>query len=99
MKKKAKNSFTKETNSSVNTSSGLDISMLNVSGKCARDDTEMFVTVGVGKKKHFCMYYNTFQSKIIRHFERGHGNGLEVRVSSTRCKLSLFCIISMLDRP
>jgi len=54
--------------------------MLNVSGKCARDDTEMFVTsVGVGKKKHFCMYCNTFQSKIVRHLERVHGNELEVQ--------------------
>jgi len=80
MKKKAKNSLTKETNSSVNTSSGLDISMLNISGKCARDDTEMFVTsVGVGKKKHFCMYCNTFQSKIVRHLERVHGNELEIQ--------------------
>jgi len=37
----------------------------------------MFVTsVGVGKKKHFC---NTFQNKIIRHFEGVHGNELEVQ--------------------
>ncbi|KAM0725806.1 hypothetical protein ACS0PU_008532 [Formica fusca] len=77
----ATNSFARETNSSVNTSSGLDISMsLNTSGKCARDDAEMFVTsVGAGNKKHFCMYCNTFQSKIARHLERVHANELEVQ--------------------
>lgn len=53
---------------------------LNVSGKYARDDAEMFVTsVGEGKRKHFCSYCNTFQSKIARHLERVHANELEVQ--------------------
>jgi len=71
--------FAKGTNSSANTSSGLDISM-SLFGKSGRDDTEMFVTsVGAGNKKHFCMYCNTFQSKIARHLERVHANELEVQ--------------------
>ncbi|XP_077259749.1 uncharacterized protein LOC143896078 isoform X2 [Temnothorax americanus] len=73
---------TKErTNSSINVSSGLDISTsLNVSGKCARDDAEMFVlSTDAGKKKHFCMFCNTFQSKIARHLERVHAKELEVQ--------------------
>lgn len=74
-------SVIKETNCSTNTSSGLDISMsLNVSGKCSRDDAEMFVTsVGARKKKNFCMYCNTFQSKVARHLERVHANELDVQ--------------------
>lgn len=77
----ATNVVVKQTDKSANSFCGLDISMsLNVSGKCARDDTEMFVTsVGMGNKKHFCMYCNTFQSKIARHFERVHANELEVQ--------------------
>lgn len=75
----ATNSLAKETNSSENTSSGLVISM-SLFGKSARDDTEMFVTsVGAGNKKHFCMYCNTFQSKIAHHLERVHANELEVQ--------------------
>ena len=59
------NSLIKETNSSANTSSGLDISMsLNMSGKCARDDTEMFVTsVGAGIKKHSACIAIRFKAK------------------------------------
>jgi len=52
---------------------------LNISNKCARSDTEMFViSVDIRKEKHFCMYCNTFQSKIVRHFEKVHCNKLEV---------------------
>lgn len=59
----------------------MDISAsLNVSGKCARDDAEMFVlSTDAGKKRHFCMFCNTFQSKIARHLERVHSNELEVQ--------------------
>lgn len=40
----------------------------------------MFVlSTEVQKKKHFCMYCNTFQSKIARHLERVHSNELEVQ--------------------
>ncbi|XP_067211702.1 uncharacterized protein [Linepithema humile] len=40
----------------------------------------MFVlSADAGKKKHFCMYCNTFQSKIARHLERVHANELEVQ--------------------
>ncbi|XP_070168122.1 serine-rich adhesin for platelets-like isoform X2 [Polyergus mexicanus] len=84
----ATNSLARETNSSANTSSGLDISMsLNTSGKCARDDAEMFVTsAGAGNKKHFCMYCNMFQSKIARHLERVHANELEVQKFKHICQ-------------
>lgn len=51
-----------------------------MSGKCARDDAEMFVLLtDAGKKRHFCMYCNTFQSKIARHLERVHASELEVQ--------------------
>jgi len=54
--------------------------LLNISDKCAPNNTKMFVTsVAVRKKKHFYMYCNTFQSYIVRHFEKIHGNKLEVQ--------------------
>lgn len=87
------NSIVEKTNNStnINTSSGLDVStFINVSGKGARDDTEMFVLpLDAGKKKHFCMYCNTFQCKIARHLERVHGNELEVQKFKTLPKGSV----------
>ncbi|XP_025156880.1 uncharacterized protein LOC105191950 isoform X2 [Harpegnathos saltator] len=52
---KESNSIVEKTNNSTNTSGGLDVSMfINVSGKGARDDTEMFVLpLDAGKRKHF----------------------------------------------
>ncbi|XP_036150106.1 uncharacterized protein LOC118648017 isoform X2 [Monomorium pharaonis] len=67
----------------TNTSSGLDISNLHLSGTKMCDDAEMYVTESSGKqthsKKNCCYYCKKLQSKIARHLETVHSNEKEVK--------------------
>lgn len=70
-------------NKSIDKSSPEVSFTINVPGRSTRDDSLMFVTPAAVKnglaRKSYCMYCNTMQSKLVRHFENRHKNVDEVK--------------------